>query len=92
MHKNERGMFCSTACVIAHEGFRKWAFLRKTSACNKTCVNAIFFPVLSALLLLVDNTDFDSFDVHDQLFPGHLVIPGAFLAVQQLLCIPHFLL
>lgn len=67
--------------------------LTKTSACNKAHVNAIFSLVLSALLRLVDNTDFDSFDVHDQLFSAPLVIPGAFLvAMQQLLCIPHFLL
>lgn len=85
-------MCCNTAFVIAYEGFKKGAFFMKTSACNKTCVNTVFFLVLGALLLLVDNTDFDSFDVHDQLFPGPLVIPGAFLARQQQLCILHFLL
>lgn len=68
------------------------AFLKKTSACNKTYVNAIFSQFLGALLRLVDSTDFDSFDVHDQLFSATLVIPGAFLAMQQLLCITHFLL
>lgn len=86
-------MCCNTDFVIVYEGFRKWAFLKKTtSACNKTYVNAIFSLVHSALLRLVDSTDFDSFDVHDQLFSATLVIPGAFLAMQQLLCIPHFLL
>lgn len=65
---------------------------KTASACNKTCVSAVFCPVLSALLRLVGNTDFDSFDVHDQLFSATLVIPGAFLTMQQLLRIPHFLL
>lgn len=87
----------NTAFVIAYEGFRKCAFsflfLTRTSACNTTTyVCDIFSPVLSALLRLVDSTDFDGFDVHDQLFSAPLVIPGAFLAMQQLLCIPHFLL
>lgn len=84
-------MCCNIAFVISYEGFRKWAFLRHLLAIRPMSVLfSLWF--LGACLCLVDNTDFDSFDVHDQLFSATLVIPGAFLAMQQRLCIPHFLL